>query len=208
MYTHDITISRYTARRVGRLKRALALATLVCVIPFLTGCNAYATATRTQAIVAGILSIANADIPVLEQAGTITPADAPIVNAYLALGVSLNTQLGSCIAGANSAGGKSAAFLSCFTTFSNGLLSPSELAGLRVLSPKAQTQTVLWVTAIALGVNVAFQAFGGATVATPVQIGSAPPPTTADIRVLRWRVEQAMAYAPVTSTTSAGRVTR
>ena len=161
---------------------------LVALSLVLGGCNAAAVATRTQNIVAGVIAIAQADIPVLEQGGTISAADAPIVNAYLALGVSLDSQLAACNQNAISAGSKKAAFLGCFNAFSNGLLSPSELAQLRVLSPKAQNQTIIWVTAIALGVNVAFDAFGGTPIMTPVTVGTAPPPTTSDLELLAARI--------------------
>lgn len=171
-----------------RIRKLFLVPLLAFVLVFDTGCNASATASRAQAVVAGILAIAQADVPVLEQGGTISATDAPIVNAYLALGVTLNGQLATCISSAVTAGSKSAAFLACFQTFTNGLLSPAELAQLRLLSPRAQSQTVLWVTAIALGVNVALDAFGGNTIATPVAVGASVTPSTAQLEALRTRV--------------------
>lgn len=177
-------------RKVMSIATSIFLAVAI-VIPSISmsGCSASTAATKAQAVIGGILQVAQAEI---QPGSTAIPAkDLPAVTAWVNLGVTLNAQLGSCNSAATAAGNKKAAFLACFNTFVNGLLSPSELTQLRVISPSSQSKVILWATAAALGVNVAIAAFGGTEVATPVTVPATTTaaPSTADLEHLRRQVE-------------------
>lgn len=159
------------------MKKLLVSLVIVPVL-LLSGCNAYQTAQRFETVLAGIISIAQAE------EGALPPADAAIVKQWTDLGVTLDSQLNACIMVAGQHGGKGATFAGCFNTFASGLASPAELAQLRVLSPGAQKKAQLYVTAAILGVNAALTAFKVAEQPVP-QIGSAPQPSAQEINQLR-----------------------
>lgn len=131
------------------------------------GCGSpYKTAQQFETVLSGILNIAQADVTALPI------ADQPTVLQWIQAGETLNTQLGSCIAAAGT-NGKAAAFGSCFDTFASGLLSPAELAQLRILSTASQQKVELWATAAILAVNGALTIYQLATQPTPT-IAEAP----------------------------------
>jgi hypothetical protein len=166
-----------------RFRRKLAALSSIAVLVALlsAGCNAATTAQDFANVIAGILNIAKAEVPAL-------PADdAAIVAQWTTLGTALEGQLQTCINGATTAGSKKAAFLACFNVFAGGIVSPSELAQLRVLTSGSQTKVQLWVTAMILGVNAALTAFGGTPAATPKV--AAQPPSHQDIVALARRLQ-------------------
>src|SRR5579871_1053987 len=109
--------------------RVLAILAVMALAIASAGCNAADAARRAQSVIAAVLQIAQAEEPVLP------PTDAAIVAPWVTLGVTLDGQLETCLATAITNGSKKSAFLACFNTFSQGLLGPTELAQLRVLSP-------------------------------------------------------------------------
>jgi len=141
-----------------------ASAALLCMS--LTACNQTPaqTADRVEVVVQGVLQIAQAEESALP------PADAAILKPWVDLGNTLNSQLGSCIAASGSSSSKLA---TCFNAFASGLLSPQELAQLKIISPSSQNRVQLWATAIIAGVNVALTAFKAANAPTP-QIAATP----------------------------------
>lgn len=147
--------------------KLVALGSIAVLVVLFAGCNPATTAQDFANVIAGIFNIAKAEVPAL-------PADdAAIVAQWTTLGTTLEGQLQTCITGATTAGGKKAAFLTCFNAFAGGIVSPSELAQLRVLTSGSQAKVQLWVTAIILGVNAALTAFGGTPTATP-QVAAQP----------------------------------
>ncbi|HTW24050.1 MAG TPA: hypothetical protein VMD78_10650 [Candidatus Baltobacteraceae bacterium] len=154
-------------------RKLIGLGSVSILLLLSSGCNATTTAQDFANVITGILNIAKAEIPALP------PADGAIVAQWTTLGATLDGQLQSCIAAATSAGGRKTAFLACFNTFAQGLMSTSELAQLRVLSSGSQSKVQLWVTAVSLGINAALSAFGGA--AQPAPSVSAQQPTKAEL---------------------------
>lgn len=157
------------------MKLTIAALLIASLIP-LGGCNASAAAQRFESVLAGIISIAQAEVPVLP------PGDGAILKQWTDLGVTLDAQLKGCIAG--NTGGKAATFAVCFNTFAAGLTSPAELAQLRILSAGSQSKVQLYVTAAVLGVNAALVAFKTTAVQVP-QVGSAAPASSADLAQLK-----------------------
>jgi hypothetical protein len=156
----------HTTRKPAHIAVSI-LATLALALAC-AGCNASDAAQRAQSVVAAVLQIAQAEEPALP------PSDAAIVTPWVTLGVTLDGQLETCLATATTNGSKKSAFLACFNTFSQGLLSPAELAQLRVLSPASQKTAQLWITAISVGINVAVPLLGG-TAQAPPAVSSIPP---------------------------------
>ena len=151
---------------------ALALA-LLALIP-LAGCNSLQTSLKAQGIINAVLTVAATEEPVI-------PAqDQAAFTNFVNLGKNLDAQLLSCIDGVSGVMGKSAKFGACFNTFASALLSPAELAQLRILSPAAQAKVQLYVTAVVAGVNIVV-AF------TTPQVAAAPA-STADLRGLGHRI--------------------
>lgn len=169
-------------------RRLLVAASFTVLVVVVAGCNAAATAQDSANVLAGIINIAKAEAPALPA------ADAAVVTQWATLGATLDLQLDSCITGAQAAGSKKSAFLTCFNTFAQGLLSTSELAQLKVLSAGSQSKVQLWVTAISLGINAALTAFGGTAQATPAVSTSAEQPTKAELAHLARRVGLSAAY--------------
>lgn len=156
-------------KKLCRTLSAIVSPTILLLLS--AGCNPTTTAQDFANVITGILNIAKAEIPALP------PADGAIVSQWTTLGTTLDGQLRSCVTAATAAGGKKSAFLACFNTFTQGLLSTTELAQLRVISSASQSKVQLWVTAVSLGVNAALTAFGGA--AQPAPQVSAEQPTRA-----------------------------
>ncbi len=143
----------------------------------LVGCSVQQTAQEINTSVLGVLNIATAEIPQL-------PAgDQATVAGFVALGKTLNIQASTCITGA---GNTKANILQCFNTFLAGLLNPTELAELRILSIPAQTKVELYATAITIGINIAFTQWGKTTAPLPA---IAPVPTSAELHYLSAQLE-------------------
>src|SRR5579864_9799799 len=137
--------------------RKLALTLAIAVA--LSGCSSYSKAVTAYNVIAAIVGVAQADLPALQAAGVISPAEAPVVGGYVALVGSLNAQYKSCIDNAQSTKLKNASkFLLCASAFDVGLSDPKELAQLRVLNPKAASRVQLWATAVQIGLNSAIGA--------------------------------------------------
>lgn len=154
-------------------KAALAAVVLVCFS--VAGCNAYSTAQKAHDIVGAVVAVAQADLPSLQATGVFTSTEAATVGGYLTLTTNLNGQYETCITNANAAMlGKTGKFLGCLNTFATGLADPKELAGLRVMNPKAQQQVQLWITAASIGVSSVVAALGGQSQSAP-QVAEAQP---------------------------------
>jgi len=155
----------------------------------MSGCtNTAQVAISVQSAIGSIFDVAIADVPSLQQAGAFSAADATAISGFLQAGKTLDGQLGTCITDATNAGSKKVAFLSCFNTFANGLMSPAELAQLRILSPGAQQRVQLWVTAATLALNTAISAAGGTPTPVPVTIGTSAAPSTEELREFAQRL--------------------
>lgn len=149
------------------MKKLLLVAVLPLVL-LLPGCNAQANAQKADQIISAVLQTAKVETP------AIPPADQAAYTNFVNLGFAFEAQLKSCI------NAKGAKFTSCFNGFAQGLLSPAELAQLRVLSPATQAKVQLYVTAVVAAVNVI-------VAATAPQIAAAPAPV-AQLRLLGHRV--------------------
>lgn len=143
---------------------------LLCVpILLLSGCSGFQKAQAAYNVVAGIVGVAQADMPALQAAGVVSPAEAAAISGYLQLAFNLNEQYQSCIVNAQNTTLKTAGkFVDCLAVFSAGLSDPAELAGLRVMNPKAQMKAQLYVVAIQTGINAAVAALGGQQTQAPV----------------------------------------
>jgi hypothetical protein len=128
---------------------ALVSLLVVTALPMLlAGCSAQQTALKAQGVVSAVLKVAAAEEAV------VPAADQAAFTSWVSLGNTLNAQLATCITNVGGVTGKGAKFAACFSTFASGLLSPAELAQLRVLSPSTQAKVQLYVTAIVTGINV------------------------------------------------------
>lgn len=147
-------------------KAALAAAVAVC-FNFL-GCNAYQTAEKAHDIVAAVVAVAQADLPSLTQTGVFSASESAAVTGYLTLATNLNGQYATCLSNANNSTlNKKSKFVACLNTFAQGLSNPQELASLRVMTPKAQQQAQLWITAASVGVSSVIAALGGQAPPSP-----------------------------------------
>lgn len=163
-----------------KVKKA-ALAAVVAVCMVIGGCNAYQTAQKAHDIVAAVIAVAQADLPSLTQTGVFSASEQAAVTNYLNLAVNLNGQYQTCINTAETAAfSKKGKFLACLQTFAQGLSDPKELAQLRVMSPKAEQEAQLWITAASTAISSVVAALGGQTAPAP-QVSKA---VTSD----EWRV--------------------
>lgn len=151
------------------MKRSF-LAFALLPLLFIVGCNAQVTAINVSNVIKSVLNIAKDEVP------QFPAADQPIATNFINLGYTLDAQVDTCV---GSVGNKKTKILSCFNTFAAGLLSPTELVQLRILSPKAQSRVTLYATAAVIAINGIEAAWGGTPVAQPV-IGT--PPTAAELR--------------------------
>jgi hypothetical protein len=151
------------------MKRLLPI--LLCCT-FLVGCSAQNKAVQISAILADILNILKAEIP------NVPASDQAGVASFVNLGLTLDGQANTCIAGA---GNTKASLLNCFSVFAAGLLSPTELTQLRILSPKAQADVELGATAVIIAINGIEADWGGTALPMPT-IGT--PPTTSELQQL------------------------
>lgn len=145
----------------------------------MAGCTGYQKAQSAYNVIENIVTVATADLPSLQATGLFSPQEAAVVGSYLQLTGNLNNQYEACITNAQNAMLKTAGkFVACLNVFSTGLADPKELAALRVLSPKAQKQVQLYVTAFQVGINAAVAALGGLQAQAPVVTAA---PTVAEL---------------------------
>lgn len=160
-------------------KFALCLALLSLSTLTLNGCNATADATNAVNVINQLIKVAQTDLPALCSTNLLTPTECTSVGNGLTGAANLGTQATSCVSAVATAGGKKAAFLSCFNTFSAGLLSPAELTLFRVVNPTAQKTVETWVIAITLAVNGILTIVGGTPAPLPT-VASISQPTRAE----------------------------
>lgn len=144
------------------------------------GCNGLQEAQRVENVLSGLITLAQSETV------TIPKQDQPAYDNYVALATTLDSQLKGCIVQVSGVASTNKKFLACFNSFAVGLTDPKELALLRVLSPKTQSRIQLYVNALIIGANVAFNYFGGSS-ATPPTITTTQP-TNAELRDLAKRV--------------------
>ena len=154
-------------------KRLIASCLAVLVAVSLTGCTAQSTATKAQAVIGAVLTVAQAE------QSLVPPADQAAFANFVSLGLTLNAQLGTCIAKSDGVMGVGSKFGACFTAFATGLTTPAELAQLRVLSEPSQKKVGLYLTGIIAGVNI--------IVAFTAPAGAPPAPTAAELHNLGLR---------------------
>jgi hypothetical protein len=150
--------------------RKVTSALLICVLAMAigtSGCNSLSDATRAQNAITAVLQIAKAELP------AIPAQDQAAYTNWVNLGISLDTQLGTCITGVSGLMGKGAQFAACFTAFATGFLSPAELAQLRLLNPATQAKVQLYATAAITAVNLAIALWDGT--AQPAPVVTTPP---------------------------------
>jgi len=147
----------------------------VCVLTItlsLTGCSAQQTAQNISNVLGGILNIAQQEEQALGQ------ADAAILSHWVTLGLTLKGQTDTCI---GAAGNTKAKLATCLTAFVGGLLSPQELAGLRIMSTASQKKVQLYATAALIAINGALTQWGQPAQPNPT---IAVAPSTAEVRRL------------------------
>jgi hypothetical protein len=148
--------------------RVVLFTALIFTMVATVACNAYQTAERAHDVVAAVIAVAQADLPSLQATGVFSASEGQAVTNYLTLATNLNGQYGTCLTNANNTTiNKKSKFLGCLTTFAAGLSDPKELALLRVMSPKAQQQVQLWVTAASVGISSVIAALGGQAAPAP-----------------------------------------
>src|ERR1700690_1651523 len=138
----------------------------------LSGCSAYNDTLAGLNTLGQIITVAEADIPTLEAAGTFSAADAAAAQSWLQGLGAIQSQSVACVNTVGSKGAK-ASFAVCVTEFGIGLLSPTEMADLRLLSPSAQKQATIWVTALVLAANAVSVIVNATPVVAPV-VGTSP----------------------------------
>lgn len=153
-----------------KIGKQLASVLLACVLIMpigVSGCNSLSDATRAQNAITAVLQIAKAELPAIPM------QDQAAYTNWVNLGISLDTQLGTCITGVSGLMGKGAQFAACFTAFATGFLSTAELAQLRLLNPVTQGKVQLYATAAITAVNLAIALWDGT--AQPAPVVTTPP---------------------------------
>lgn len=141
------------------MKRAILGIALFAAIG-VTGCDKTASVQAALTVAGQVVTLAQADLPALVAAGTLTAADATAAGNWLSGASTFISQGNACV---GSSGGTLAKIQACVNTIGTGLLSPAEMADLRIISPKAEQKVALYVTAVILAVN------GAATIVNAVQ---------------------------------------
>lgn len=159
------------------------LASLLVLLLLLAGCGNQTEAQNVSNAIGGIIAAAQDAEP------SLPPNDAAIVGPWVSLAQALHAQLDTCI------GSKNSQFLACFNAFAAGVLNPSELAQLNVLSPATQKSVETYAVAIILAVNAAEDYFGGTPLPTPT---IAQAPTNEDLRHLAVDAHQLGAWTAYT----------
>lgn len=147
------------------LKRITMITVVAALMLTQIGCSAATTAERTQSVLQAVIAVAQAETP------AIPIQDQPKYTAFTNLASTLDGQLGTCITNVTGTAGTAmntkSKFLTCFNTFTSGLLTSPELAQLQISDSKTQQEVQLYVTAIVQGVNIALTFFGGSPAVTP-----------------------------------------
>lgn len=139
----------------------------VAVLAFgLGGCKQQPAVLSALNVVQQVISLAQADLPALQVAGTLSQADVTAFGNWLAAANMIVSQGQTCVMGVG-AGGATSALANCVNIIGTGLLSPTEQAQLRIISPKAQRNVTIYVTAVVLGVNAVAQIVKATQTATP-----------------------------------------
>jgi hypothetical protein len=157
---------------------------VVLLVAMLTvaGCNTYQAALNAVNTAGQIFTIAQQDLPALEASGVIPAKDVPAVTGWLNAGIALQGQAKTCVTAAGTSGTK-AALGNCLFVFANGLVSPTELANLRLLDKNTQQKVELWATAAVLAAD-GYCVIEGCTQASPPVITQAAP-TAEELHNLR-----------------------
>jgi hypothetical protein len=155
------------------MKPRIALVALVAISALgLGGCKEQPQVLAALNTVQQVITLAQTDVPSLVVAGTITQADATAISTWLGAASSLDAQGITCVT-ALGASGSASAIATCVNTIGTGLLSPTEMAQLRIISAKAQHSLAIYVTAVVLGVNAAAEIVNAIQTATPT-VGASP----------------------------------
>ena len=141
-------------RAIGMLAVVVLLA-MSCV-----GCNPTQSVETALGVVGNVISLAQDDLPSLQVAGVLTAGDVTAAGNWLTGASTLVGQGETCV---NVAGGTTAKISACVSAIGAGLLSPTEQANLRIISPGAQKKVTLYVTAVVLAVNFAASIVKGDT---------------------------------------------
>lgn len=174
-------------KRVG-IFAVVALLAMGCV-----GCNPNANVTTALGVVQNVITLAQDDLPALQVAGVLTAGDVTAAGNWLTVAGTFVSQGQSCVTTAGSTTSKIAA---CVSTIATGLLSPTEQANLRIISPGAQKKVTLYVTAVVLAVNFA-AAIVKATQIQPPPVGTVAQndqPTREDLHELATRINLSPEY--------------
>jgi hypothetical protein len=176
------------------MKRAGIFAVIVLAGFGLCGCNEQQKVLTGLSIAGQVLTIAQDDLPALQAAGTLTPADTIAVNDWINGGQTLLSQATTCVTGLGTTA-KGTAIAVCVNTFGQGLLAPAEMQDLRIVSAQAQKKVTLYVTAFILAANAAGIIVNAIQIQTPV-VGSTPTPgpSTEELREFRIHAGISAAY--------------
>jgi len=176
------------------MRKVSVSAVAVLSIFALVGCQQQPKVVAALGVVGQILTLAQDDLPTLQVTGVLTSADVTNFGNWLAAGQTLLGQAQGCVNGLGS-GGSASALAACVNTFATGLISPTEQAQLRIISPGAQKKVTLYVTAVVLAANFAAQIIKATQVQTPtVGTTPAPAPSTQELHDLRMRLGLSPAY--------------
>lgn len=152
------------------MKRIRLIAVAVLALG-MGGCKQQPAVVSALKIVQQVISLAQADLPALQIVGTLNAADETAVQGWLSAASTIVGQGQTCVNGLGN-GGTTAALANCVNTIGTGLLSPAEMAQLRIISPKAQHSVAIYVTAVVLGVNAVAQIVQATQTATPTVGGA------------------------------------
>lgn len=137
------------------LVMALVLTLAACSDPY--GACVKADADIAQGISAGLKTVTQ-----LQQAGTISAAEALNVAGYLEYANQADEAFGKCVQAAHTAGSKAGAFTGCANIFNSTLNNPAQLALVHVSNSSAAQTISTIITGITTGVTGVIAALGGA----------------------------------------------
>jgi hypothetical protein len=150
--------------------KVVAVFLLVGISFGIAGCSAYNDTLQALNVVGQVITLAQADIPSLEASGVITTPSGTAAGNWLAGASALQQQAVTCVTNAGSKGAKST-FATCVTALGLGLISPAEMADLRIVDAKSQHQITIYVTAVILAAN-AVSVIVNATATSVPPVGS------------------------------------
>lgn len=172
------------------------LGIIAVAVLLLGGCKQQPSVVSALNVVQQVIMLAQADLPALQVAGTLSSADMGAITNWLSAASTIVAQGQTCVAGLG-AGGATSALANCVNTIGTGLLSPTEMAQLRIISPKAQHSVTIYVTAVVLGVNAVAAIVSATQTATPPVGGATASVSPDELRtfalragVSRWQLAQ------------------